>query len=242
MTTTPTAGGQARARRKPGAHDKRKQVTDAAVELFLANGFDQTSMDAIAARAGVSKTTVYAHYSDKVALFKAVVERSGQSLAVQMDGSRLREEQDPQTRLKEIVLIVLEATTAPEFRAFLRVMISESTRRPDLAFAAETAGLVDVIGLIASILEDEARQHGYELTDARMFATVLLRMAVSGPQLDSLLFAGFRPSHALLDAHARWVTAIFLRGIEPRTGDARKVTPPADSYGYPWLPNTVSHG
>jgi TetR/AcrR family transcriptional regulator, mexJK operon transcriptional repressor len=239
MTSTPTAAGrQAGARRRPGARDKRKQVLDAAVQLFLANGFDQTSMDAIAAQAGVSKTTVYAHYSDKLALFRAVVERSGRALAVQMDESRLREEQDPQARLEEIVLIVLEATTSPEFRAFLRVMVTESARHPDLAFAGEAAGLVDVIGLIASTLEDEAEHHGYQLTDSRMFATVLLRMAASGPQLDSLLFQGFRPDHALLDSYARWITAIFLRGIEPRTGDAREVTPPAGSYGYPWLPET----
>ena len=51
-----------------GVRGKQPQVLDAAVELFLANGFDQTSMDAIAARAGVSKSTVYAHYADKVAL------------------------------------------------------------------------------------------------------------------------------------------------------------------------------
>lgn len=240
MMNISTTDDQTRARRSPGARDKRKQVMDAAVELFLANGFDQTSMDAIAARAGVSKTTVYAHYSDKLALFKAVVERSSQSLAVQMDESLLRGEQDPRTRLKEIVLIVLEATTAPEFRAFLRVMVSESARHPDLAFAAEAGGLVDVIGLIASSLEDEAGRHGYQLSDPRMFATVLLRMAVSGPQLDSLLFAEFRPDHALLDAHASWVTAIFLHGIEPRTGDAGEVTPPAGIYGYPWLPDPHS--
>ncbi|TVY99806.1 TetR/AcrR family transcriptional regulator [Trebonia kvetii] len=238
MTSTPTAGRQVSARRRPGARDKRKQVLDAAVQLFLANGFDQTSMDAIAAQAGVSKTTVYAHYSDKLALFRAVVERSGRALAVQMDESRLRGEQDPQVRLAEIVLIVLEATTSPEFQAFLRVMVTESGRHPDLAFAGESAGLVDVIGLIASTLEDEAERHGYELADARMFATVLLRMVASGPQLDSLLFPEFRPEHTLLDSYARWITAIFLRGIQPRTGDAREVAPPAGSYGYPWLPET----
>ncbi|OIJ65039.1 hypothetical protein WN71_025740 [Streptomyces mangrovisoli] len=196
-------------------------------------------MDAIAARAGVSKTTVYAHYSDKLALFKAVVERSGQSLAVEMDESRLRGEQDPQTRLREIVLLVLEATTSDEFRAFLRVMVSESTRHPDLAAAAEAGGLFDVIGLVASTLEDAADRRGYRLSDPRTFATVLLRMAVPGPQLDSVLFAEFRPDRALLESHARWVTAIFLRGIEPWPGEPRDVTPPTGGYDYPWLPDAA---
>lgn len=242
MATIPTAGDRANAKRKPGTRPKGERVLDAAVEVFLANGFDQTSMDAIAARAGVSKTTVYAHYADKLALFRAVVERSGRSLALQMDETRLRARQDPQERLMELVLIVLEATTAPEFLAFLRVMISESARNPDLVAGSEAAEMVDVIGLMASALEDEANQHGYELSDPRRFATLLLRMAVSGPQLDSLLFAGFRPERALLEAHARWVTTIFIHGIEPRTGKVCEVAPPTDGHSYPWLPGSPPAG
>ncbi|WP_170223377.1 TetR/AcrR family transcriptional regulator [Nonomuraea turkmeniaca] len=53
---------------------KREAVLDAEVEPFLAGGFDGTSMDA-AGRAGVSKTTVDAHFGDKVELFHAVAER-----------------------------------------------------------------------------------------------------------------------------------------------------------------------
>jgi AcrR family transcriptional regulator len=240
MATIPTTDNQTEEKRRPGARAKRERVLDAAVEVFLANGFDQTSMDAIAARAGVSKTTVYAHFADKLALFRAVVERSGRSLSVQMDETRLRAGQDPRARLTELVLIVLEATTAPDFLAFLRVMVSESVRHPDLSYPAEAAELVDVIGLVASALEDEANQHGYELSDSRAFATLLLRMAASGPQLDALLFADFRPGRALLEAHARWITTIFLHGIEPRTGKVREVAPPAGDYAYPWLPDTRS--
>lgn len=113
MATIPTTDNQAEARRRPGARPKGERVLDAAVQVFLANGFDQTSMDAIAARAGVSKTTVYAHYADKLALFRAVVERSGRLLAVQLDETRLRAGQDPQARLTELLLIVLEGTTSP---------------------------------------------------------------------------------------------------------------------------------
>ena len=44
--------------RKRAPRGKRESVLDAAVELFLSGGFDRTSMDAVAAHAGVSKTTV----------------------------------------------------------------------------------------------------------------------------------------------------------------------------------------
>jgi TetR/AcrR family transcriptional repressor of mexJK operon len=219
---------------------KQPQVLDAAVELFLANGFDQTSMDAIAARAGVSKSTVYAHYADKVALFRAVVERSAVSLALELDHTRLLVTDDAEAKLTQIILNVLEATTAPEFLAFLRVIITENTRQPDLARAVQGAGYPDVIGLIAEALEEQAANRGYSLSDPRMFATLLLRMAVSSPQIDSLLFAKFRPTPSLLEAHARWVLTVFLRGIEPRERGGGAVAPPDSSYHYPWLPDTAA--
>ncbi|MFF4117175.1 TetR/AcrR family transcriptional regulator [Streptomyces sp. NPDC001714] len=45
--------------RRGRARDRHEQVIDAAVEVCLVNGFGHTSMEAIAVRAGVSKTTVY---------------------------------------------------------------------------------------------------------------------------------------------------------------------------------------
>ncbi|MGF6770264.1 TetR/AcrR family transcriptional regulator of autoinduction and epiphytic fitness [Paraburkholderia sp. GAS199] len=52
---------------------KRAAVIAAAIEEFLAAGFDATSMDRIAARAGVSKRTVYNHFPSKEVLFAAIL-------------------------------------------------------------------------------------------------------------------------------------------------------------------------
>uniref|UniRef100_UPI003A0FFCC8 TetR/AcrR family transcriptional regulator n=1 Tax=Frankia sp. Cr1 TaxID=3073931 RepID=UPI003A0FFCC8 len=42
----------------PGRPDKRRAIIDAARRVFLCNGFTDTSVDAIAAEAGVSKQTI----------------------------------------------------------------------------------------------------------------------------------------------------------------------------------------
>lgn len=66
-------------RRKRAAHlgpeRRRPLVLDAAHRLFLENGFEATSMDAIAAAAGVSKPVVYDCFSSKDELFTAMLDR-----------------------------------------------------------------------------------------------------------------------------------------------------------------------
>ncbi len=52
---------------------KREAILDAAKRLFLGKGYASTSMDAVAAEAGVSKLTVYSHFNDKETLFSAAV-------------------------------------------------------------------------------------------------------------------------------------------------------------------------
>ena len=61
-----------RAKRAPDER-KRAAILQAAIDLFLKNGYSNTSMDAIAAKAGVTKQTVYAHCKSKDALFALIV-------------------------------------------------------------------------------------------------------------------------------------------------------------------------
>lgn len=60
-------------RGRPRDNSKSKAILEAASELFLELGFDGTSMDGVARRAGVSKQTVYSHYSSKEHLFGEAV-------------------------------------------------------------------------------------------------------------------------------------------------------------------------
>lgn len=58
---------------RPKDLEKRAAILNAAKHLFPENGFEGTSMDAIAASAGVSKLTVYSHFRDKESLFTEAV-------------------------------------------------------------------------------------------------------------------------------------------------------------------------
>ena len=64
---------------REGQSHKRELILAAARDLFVQSGVDRTSMDAVAARASVSKRTVYDYYGDKHGLLLGVVENAGES-------------------------------------------------------------------------------------------------------------------------------------------------------------------
>ncbi|AHH21460.1 putative transcriptional regulator, TetR family [Nocardia nova SH22a] len=65
---------------REGSAPKRAAILSAARALFLSAGFDRTSVDAVAARAQVSKRTVYDYFGDKQTLGRAVIETTAESL------------------------------------------------------------------------------------------------------------------------------------------------------------------
>lgn len=56
---------------------REQQMLDAAVEVFSENGFHDASMDAIAAKANISKPMLYLYYGSKDELFSACIDRAG---------------------------------------------------------------------------------------------------------------------------------------------------------------------
>ncbi|AIF45778.1 TetR/AcrR family transcriptional regulator [Dyella japonica] len=71
MSTIPQTKPQGPGR--PKDMEKRAAILEAAKALFIRNAFAGTSMDAVAAEAGVSKLTVYSHFGDKDNLFREVI-------------------------------------------------------------------------------------------------------------------------------------------------------------------------
>src|SRR6476660_6564438 len=71
--TAPTATSDTADDATPRSLRKHAAILDAAEQVFLAKGYLGTSMDEVAARSGVSKQTVYAHFGSKETLFVALV-------------------------------------------------------------------------------------------------------------------------------------------------------------------------
>src|SRR5580693_8119226 len=69
----PIKEGAVKAPAEKRSDRKHRQIMQAATKTFVAAGYDGTSMDEIAAKASVSKQTIYKHFSDKDRLFTEIV-------------------------------------------------------------------------------------------------------------------------------------------------------------------------
>lgn len=223
--------------RAHGTVTKREAIVKAAADLLLTHGYDGTSMDAVASRAGVSKTTVYAHFNDKDALFRAVMQHAAGVLVPNIKEAIGEGEHDAPERLKLALVAVVQSAIAPELIAFFRVLIAEHERRGQLSgvieHARRDAGAPDVVSVLAPFIEAVAVERNIEVVDTEQWVILLLRLSAPAIQFD-ILTSDFAPSHALIQTHVRLVVDIFLDGALPRGGATAVLPHGYDEY--PWGP------
>lgn len=113
--------------------DKATQILNGALQEFLARGYAGTSMDRVAATAGVSKPTVYNHFQDKEGLFRALVQKIARE-RFQLKFTPEMFQEPPAESLPRLLNQVIEAIAIDdEYHDFLRLVIGESGRFPELA-------------------------------------------------------------------------------------------------------------
>lgn len=110
-----------------------QELTAAALSLFVERGFAATKLDDVAARAGVSKGTLYLYFDSKEALFKAVI-REGIVPALEQ-GEALYEcyGDDPARLLREILLGWWEMIGATDLGGIPKLMMAEAQNFPEVA-------------------------------------------------------------------------------------------------------------
>ena len=124
---------------RPTDETKRRAIVDAAVAGFFEHGFAATSIEQVAAAAGVSKVTVYNQFGDKRGLFTAAVEQEcerirGNFAVPVMPSGNLRE------RLTTIGQAMVAFLSRPEMVQFERRIAAETELEPAIGAAFLAAG------------------------------------------------------------------------------------------------------
>ncbi len=115
--------------RRRRSESKQAAVLDAAQALFLADGYEGTTVDGIAARAQVSKRTVYDHFGDKETIFLRVLQRVNDALVATVR-TAIDEELVSGRDLRQALLgfghrIVDRAFASSDYSAFRRLTLQQ---------------------------------------------------------------------------------------------------------------------
>ncbi|MGL5796375.1 MAG: TetR/AcrR family transcriptional regulator, partial [Waterburya sp.] len=112
---------------------KREQILQGAMKVFLQHGYAGASMDRVAEVAKVSKNTIYNHFQDKEGLFTALIEQITINRFQIVFGS-VPLKGEPAVVLRQIAEKLLSVILPDrEYISFLRLLIAESERFPQLA-------------------------------------------------------------------------------------------------------------
>jgi len=177
-----------------GRSERRRQaIIQAATEVFLRHGYLGATTDEVAARASVSKQTLYKHFGDKQRLFAEIIlDTTGQLV----DGlsnavaSTLQDAQDVRKALRELADGFLRGLLQPDVLRLRRLVIAEADRFPEVGRAWFDRGFdrtLVILGEAMRRLADRGLLHN--LGDPTLAAYQFAGLVMYQP-MNQVMFAG----------------------------------------------------
>ncbi len=148
--------------------ERRHQLIDIARGLFAERGYDGTSVEEVAQRAGVSKPVVYEHFGGKEGLYAVVVDREMSALLDGVTASLTNNQYRP--RVEAVTLALL--TYIEERTDGYRVLIRDSPQ--SLSPGTYSTLFNDAVSQVASILAGDFSRRGLDPELAPMYARALV--------------------------------------------------------------------
>lgn len=170
---------------RPKSPEKRDAIRQAAVALFMAEGLQRTSMDAIAAAAGVSKQTVYSHFESKDALFRECVRIKVADYG--LGAEDVAPELSAAEALKAFGRQFLDLLQDPEVLSMFRLLAGECPTYPSSARVFYEAGPAQNCEFLGSLLSRFAARGELVVEDPLESASLLVAMFKAHYFLELLL-------------------------------------------------------
>lgn len=198
---------------RPKDLEKREAILDAAQALFAERGVDGVPIEAIAARSGVSKVTVYGHFGDKATIFDSIVQRETDRLKLALcqtpSGSSL---EDTLTRFGTALIQML---TQPCHLALDRAVSLEAQRNPDLGRRFFEAGPGQVRTMLTNLLRQAQEQGAVHLDDPECAAEDMLALWLGFDAIERRFCGSCLPDEQVLQTHVARAVRLFLKANAP---------------------------
>ena len=208
---------------------KRLSILDAAAEIFCREGFSGASIDEIAARASVSRQTIYNHYREKDTLFTAVVEDvMGRANAMMF--SILSTFPETSDHLEEdlaafAVRLSRNCICNADGKFLYKLVQSEGERYPHLFEAWRQHGPGKIASALSALFARLAHKGELEIDDCDLAARQFLALVNADLQIKIVL--GGMPTDAELEAAAGNAVRTFLRAFRKPLAPAEPLSPHA---------------
>lgn len=163
-------------RGRPVDSAKRAAIVEAASDAFFDVGYAATSIEQIAAHAGVSKVTIYNHFGDKRALFAASVERECERMRGHFSIEAMSAESTIRDRLSTIGEAMFAFLSRPEMIQFERRIAAETEHEPAIGTAFLEAGPWRMKAAFAAFLGHAVAQDELAIDDPALAAEQFVSM------------------------------------------------------------------
>jgi TetR/AcrR family transcriptional repressor of mexJK operon len=216
ISSTPTENSPAQSKSKmvgrPKSSEKRHQILYHAGELFLQQGYDRTSMDAVAKQSGVSKQTVYSHFQNKDVLYNAVIESKCEEYRIE-EAAMCIDSNPLDDILYSIASNFIQLLNDKRVIAMYSVVIGESKNNLHLAQLFYDAGPSHSISLVKDLLMKHPESSLSE-SDAKELATDFFNLLKGNYHMLSMLGLAYKQDQAELKDYARKVVTKTLKIAE----------------------------
>ncbi|WP_322041255.1 TetR/AcrR family transcriptional regulator [Burkholderia diffusa] len=157
------------------ARSKRDEILAAATRVFLRQGYEGASMDLVAQEAGAARRTLYNQFQDgKEELFRAVVERVWSAFPVLDIVAEAQAQADPEIGLRRIATAVASFWEPQLAIDFLRMVIAEGARFPDLTESFFKHGKTPAMSAVRAYIEMQGERGTLSIKNAERAARQFL--------------------------------------------------------------------
>ncbi len=190
----------------------RAAIVAAARDLFLRLGFERTTMESVAAEAGVGLMTLYRHFRTKPALFSTVMEAECGMVDLVPDPEALWS-CPPEEALRLFGVAVVTVMASPRLIALRRVVVAEAERFPALGRAWQETAPGRGQEYVMRYVADRMRAGELRAADPDAFAATYIALL---DRLPVRVLTGLpAPDDEAIAAEAASVTAMMLAVYAP---------------------------
>jgi len=192
-----------------GDNAKREQILAGAERVFLKQGFDAASMDAIARMAGVSKGTLYVYFKNKKDLFKTLILERRRSTAENLLDFQNSSE-PPEIVLLDFARRLMDKVVDPKQVSLIRTVVGAVDTFPELGQTFFAAGPEFGAIRLAAYLDGQVARGRLHCDDTREAAWHFMALCFHPTVTGSIYFGLPSPPRAELEQRCQSALRVFL--------------------------------